>query len=56
MTLLHLRDQAAAHPDKPAVITSSGASLSYGELDRRSRRLARALRERASKPRTPSSS
>ncbi|MCU4183252.1 acyl-CoA synthetase [Acidiferrimicrobium sp. IK] len=43
---MHLRDRAAAHPDKPAVITSGGASLSYGELDRRSRRLARALRER----------
>ncbi len=37
---------ALSHPDKPAaILAGSGASLSYGDLDRRSCQLARCLRD-----------
>ncbi|HEU4451392.1 MAG TPA: amino acid adenylation domain-containing protein [Gaiellaceae bacterium] len=44
--LLHdlLRDAAAAHPDRPAVVDGE-RSLAYAELDARSSRLAHLLRE-----------
>jgi acyl-CoA synthetase (AMP-forming)/AMP-acid ligase II len=38
---------AAAHPDKPAIVMDqSGESVSYGQLEDRSVRLANALRDR----------
>jgi long-chain acyl-CoA synthetase len=43
---LHLRFHARHASGKPAIVLSSGDQLTYGELDRRSTRLARALRER----------
>ncbi len=43
--------QAAAHPDAPAVITA-GATLTYGELDRRADQIARRLRELGAAPNT----
>ncbi len=38
--------QAAARPQAPAVVAADGAVLSYGDLERRARRLARLLRSR----------
>ena len=44
---MHPSVHAAAQPDKPAVImTGSGESWSYAELDRRSNRIAQLLRDR----------
>jgi len=41
----HLGSQAAAHPDRPAVVMAgSDAVTTYGELDERSNRLAHAFR------------
>ena len=38
---------AAAHPERPAVImAASGETITYGELEARSNRLAHFLRER----------
>lgn len=38
---------AGAHPDKPAIVMDqSGESVSYGQLEDRSARLASALRDR----------
>ncbi len=42
---LHLGARAAEHPDRPAIVmTGSGEVTTYGELDERSTRLARAFR------------
>jgi long-chain acyl-CoA synthetase len=41
---VHLSEIATATPDKPAVVTADGGRmLTYGELDRRSRRVSRLL-------------
>ena len=45
--------QAERQPDATAVLTGSGARLSYAELDRRSDRLARALERHGVRPETP---
>lgn len=43
---LHLGFHGARRPDKVAIVTSGGDRLTYRELDRRTARLARALRRR----------
>ncbi|WP_171116190.1 MULTISPECIES: amino acid adenylation domain-containing protein [unclassified Streptomyces] len=40
-----LADAARRHPDRPAIVTSDKQVLTHGELDRRSNRLARLLRD-----------
>ncbi|MGN9809491.1 non-ribosomal peptide synthetase [Micromonospora sp. BQ11] len=51
--LLHsaFLDHAAQRPDQPAVVSSAG-TMTYGELDRRSTRIGRWLREQGAKPNT----
>jgi len=44
--MLHPTHHAAQHPDKVAVAMGSGALLTYGELDERSNRIGRLLRDR----------
>jgi len=46
-------EQAAARPDAVALVSAAGARISYGELDRRSGRLARRLLARGLAPDTP---
>jgi long-chain acyl-CoA synthetase len=42
---MYLAHHAARHPDRPAIVmAASGETLSYGEIDRRSNRLAHLLR------------
>ena len=47
---MYPRTHALAHPDKPAVIMETGARVTYAELEERSTRLARLLRERGLRP------
>src|SRR3954453_15605116 len=43
--LQHPSAHAATAPDRPAIITGSGAVCTYGQLDARSNRIARLLRK-----------
>lgn len=47
---MYPRIHAQSHPEKPAVIMESGATVTYAELERRSNQLAHLLRARGLRP------